>query len=273
MVSNRDAAVQETVARSNERSRSREADNFQGHMQRRQRTYQQRNYDHCRPERPQPPPQQYSYYGPGGPSLPEEHRESDHRESDRDNRKRDRDGERKQSPISPVTFYFHTDTQNPTQQEVDEFFRQKPVLHFKEIPSIFMSAVSWKKKHNIDVLSDDNLAFVTESIMNMLSQVEGMQFVNAGHLIKLTVSVVTGLPTIASTNIHLTGHSWVVDVVYLLSLMIIQPCFFVLDILFLLLNSTLFWTHVPPVCVVFMLKHVLVARSTQRCSCPDEVVL
>ena len=225
MVPNNRDAVGELMPRSG-RSRSRSRDPNRFHRPRGDRTRhdhhrngdrnngqwdgetsRQDRCDRDRERERQPVRQGYQqqHYGPGAsqPSFRNDREPGRDRERDQDNRKRDREGERRNKPAA---FYFDLDNQNPTQCEVDEFFRKKPVLHFKEIPSIFLMAVQWKKKNNIDVLGGDKLPIVTENIVHSVAQLEGVQFINAGHLIKLTMATVNGLQAIAPTNIHMPGQ-------------------------------------------------------------------
>ena len=224
MVSNREAAAAGDSRPRSELSRDADREqNVWGDRRTKRESQQaqpqrQRQFDHYGPGTQQPSSQQHQqhgHYGPGGPPLPSssssssrnEREPDEHRERDHASRKRDRNGERKRILVPSATSYFDPDTQNPTQQKVDEFFRQKPVLDYKDIPNIFLSAVHWKKKHDIDVLGDDNLVYVTESIMTIVSQISEVQFISAGHLLKLTMSVVNGLQVIIPTSIHLTGQS------------------------------------------------------------------
>ena len=106
----------------------------------------------------------------------------------------------------PGVFYFDRANQNPTQAQVDEFFRQQPELSSPEIVSIFLRAVQWKKKKGIDVLGDDKLSFVTERLWQMMSKLDGRQFTQTA------MATVNGLQAISPTNIHMSGQ-WVVVLV------------------------------------------------------------
>ena len=100
----------------------------------------------------------------------------------------------------PGMFYFDRANQNPTQAQVDEFFRQQPELNSHEIVNIFLRAVQWKKKKGIDVLGGDKLSFVTESIMHMMSKLDGRQ------LTQTAMATVNGLQVIASIDIQMSGQ-------------------------------------------------------------------
>ena len=103
----------------------------------------------------------------------------------------------------PKLFLFDRTNQNPTQSQVDEFFRQKPALTSYEIINIFLRAVQWKKKKRIDVLGGEKLSLVVKNIWHLIPTLNGKQ------LTKTAMATINGLQAIASTNTYMSGE-WVV---------------------------------------------------------------
>ena len=99
-------------------------------------------------------------------------------------------------------FLFDHNNQNPSQAQVDEFFRNKPELNPKEITNIFLRAVQWKKKKRIDVLGGDKLSFLTGRLQCIVSELGGRQ------LTQTAMATINGLQAIAPTNVQTSGKWW-----------------------------------------------------------------
>ena len=99
-------------------------------------------------------------------------------------------------------FLFDRNNQNPTQAQVDDFFRKKPELNAHEIVNIFLRAVQWKKKKRIDVLVGDKLSFLTDSVSRIVSKLDGRQ------LTQTAMAAVNGLQSIEPKNILSSGKWW-----------------------------------------------------------------
>ena len=97
-------------------------------------------------------------------------------------------------------FLFDRNNRNPTQSQVDDFFRNKPELNAHEIVNIFLRAVQWKKKKRIDVLIGDKLSFVTDSLLRIVSKLDGRQTT------QITMATVNGLQSIAPASINTSGQ-------------------------------------------------------------------
>ena len=70
---------------------------------------------------------------------------------------------------SGAYFLFDQNNYNPTQGEVDAYFRNNPNPSPQEVVDILLRTVTWKKKRMIDVLSGDKLLIVMSALQRMLS--------------------------------------------------------------------------------------------------------
>ena len=83
-----------------------------------------------------------------------------------------------------TVFRFDNDNDIPTQEEVDKCFRSKPKLCPDQIVSILLRVVKWKKKIQVNILSSNNLLFVTSSLQRMLDgfNLSQLEFATVGTL-------------------------------------------------------------------------------------------
>ena len=85
---------------------------------------------------------------------------------------------------SGAYFVFDRNNDNPTQGEVDAYFRSNPSPGPEQLVSILLCAVKWKKRRRIDVLSGDKLLIVMSALQRMLSvfNVPQLRFATIGLL-------------------------------------------------------------------------------------------
>ena len=148
---------------------------------------QQQQYNNAgRSERPPAPPPSYHQQQSGKPRPPPSHQQQ----------------QRNGNPFIGPDFLFDLNNQNATQSQVDEFFRKKTKLSSFEIVSIFLRAVQWKKKKRIDVLGGDKLSYLSQSLLPLISKMDGRQLTQA------SMATVNGLQATSATNIHTSGRWW-----------------------------------------------------------------
>ena len=83
------------------------------------------------------------------------------------------------SKDSGALFLFASNNDNPTQAEVDAYFRENPDSDPEQVISILQRTVKWKKKKAIDVLTGDNLPIVMSSLQRMLPKLNRPQLRHA----------------------------------------------------------------------------------------------
>ena len=100
---------------------------------------------------------------------------------------------------SSTRFLFHRNNDNPTQAQVDSYFRGNPDPSPEQVGSILQRAVKWKKKKSIDVLTGDKLIFVISSLQRMLPAFSPRELWFA------TVGTMECLQVISPTDIEKSG--------------------------------------------------------------------
>ena len=98
-------------------------------------------------------------------------------------------------------FLFDRNNDNPTQAEVDAYFRGNPDPSPLEVADILQRIVKWKKKKKIDVLTGDKPLIVMSSLQRM------MPVYNLRQLRSSTVGTLECLQVISPTDIAKSG-SW-----------------------------------------------------------------
>ena len=99
-------------------------------------------------------------------------------------------------------FLFRRDNDNPTQEQVDDYFLSEPNPSPEEVVQILQRTVKWKKNHKIDVLTGDKLSFVMSSLESMLFQLTTEQLHNA------TVRTLMCMQVIPLADIERSGSSY-----------------------------------------------------------------
>ena len=132
-------------------------------------------------------------------------------------------------------FLFSNNNDNPTQAEVNTYFREHPDPNPQEIADILQRTVKWKKKRKIDMLIGDKLLIVISSLRRI------MPVFNLSQLRNATVGVLDSLQVISPTDIETSGLF--VSLTTLLTLtvanIILNPS--ILQVYWMLLSSS--WSH------------------------------
>ena len=109
------------------------------------------------------------------------------------------------SKDSDTPFLFASTNDNPTQAQVDAFFRKNVDPSREEVISILQRAVKWKKKKSVDVLTSDKLLIVRSSLQLMLPRLSKPQLRHA------TIGTLECLQVISPTDMEESGtwHSFI----------------------------------------------------------------
>ena len=100
---------------------------------------------------------------------------------------------------SDAFFLFDRNNDNPTQGEVDAYFRSNPDPSPQEVVDILLLSVMWKKKKKIDVLSGDKLHLVMSALQRMSS------ILNLSQLLFATVRILECLQVVPLVDIEQSG--------------------------------------------------------------------
>ena len=96
-------------------------------------------------------------------------------------------------------FLFDRNYNNPTQRDVDAYFRSKPDPTPEQVVDILQRTVTFKKKKNIDVLYGDRLLIVLSSLHRVLSDLKLSKLRHA------TVGIMGSLQVIPLDDIDKSG--------------------------------------------------------------------
>ena len=107
---------------------------------------------------------------------------------------------------SDAFFLFDRNNDNPTQGEVDAYFRSNPNPSPQQVVDILLRSVMWKKKKKIDVLSGDKLLYVISALRRVLS------ILNLPQLRLATIGILECLQVVPIADIEKSG--WWYSFVY-----------------------------------------------------------